>query len=388
MLMFPMEAKLFYHPFKKTITLKSGKELKRWYYWWKDPITGVQHQKIIPDVSNRADAYAYINNLPDPTEIKKKVTVKEVAYNMFIPGGEHIERLSMLGKKLNPRTITNYRGFINLIIKEFGNVYLDELTIPMVNGYLMNLTEKSGSWKNSYLETLNHIYKEAPWHCKTTIVKPDFPRFARNSKKADIFTQEELVQFFDGANWIDGLREYLLFLVMASCGLRLGEARALRTKQFIPESHALIIDGFCERDGHRTNYNKKGSDEDQKLRVTLVPDDTMRLVQNYIKSHYLSEDDFIFQRDDGRPLRQEFLESVFHRVIIKAGIDSTDRKLCPHSFRFTYVTRMRRKVDAETVQKMVGHSSVEMTEYYTRAAIPEMVSSIQDVLPAVNGLFS
>lgn len=365
---------MFYHPFKKTITLKSGKELKRWYYWWKDPVTNIQHQRIIPDVKTKVEAYSFIANLPDPTNIKRKITVFEIAENMFIPESEHVQRLVQLGKKLSPRTLSNYRGFVKEIIKEFGNYYIEDLTIPMVNGYLMTLTERSGSWKNSYLETLNHIYKEAPWYCKYPVIKPEFPRFARNSKKADIFSQEELAKFFDGANWTDGLREYLLFLVMASCGLRLGEARGLRVKQFIIESHALVIDGFVERSGNRTNYNKKGSDEDQKLRVTLVPDETMKMVESYIQSHNLNEDDFIFSRDDGRPLRQEYLESVFHRVLIKAGIDSSDRKLCPHSFRFTYVTRMRRNVDAETVQKMVGHSSVEMTEYYTRAAIPEMVT--------------
>ena len=107
----------------------------------------------------------------------------------------------------------------------------------------------------------------------------------------------------------------------------------------------------------------------------------------YIDSHYLSENEFIFQRDDGRPLRQEYLESVFHRVIEKAGIITVDRKLYPHSFRFTYVTKMRRKLDAETVQKMVGHSSVEMTEYYTRAAIPEMVKGLNPARQAVNKLF-
>lgn len=35
------------------------------------------------------------------------------------------------------------------------------------------------------------------------------------SKKADIFTSEELRKFFDGGNWVDGLREYLFFLVTA-----------------------------------------------------------------------------------------------------------------------------------------------------------------------------
>ena len=48
---------------------------------------------------------------------------------------------------------------------------------------------------------------------------------------------------------------------------------------------------------------------------------------------------------------------------------------------------MRRKLDAETVQKMVGHSSVEMTEYYTRAAIPEMVEGLNPARQAVNMLF-
>lgn len=378
---------MFYHPFKKTVKSKSGKITKRWYYWWVDPVTNVQHQKIIPNVTNQVDAYSYVSKLSEPSELKQHITIRDVARDMFVPGGEHVERLNMLGKKMSSKTMMNYRRFISLIVERFGDIYLENLTIPMVNGYLMSLTDKSGSWKNSYLETLTHIYKEAPWHCNYTIVKPEFPRFARNSKKADIFTSEELVKFFDGGNWVDGLREYLLFLITASCGLRLGEARGLRVKQLIPEQHALIIDGFCENTGHRTNYNKKGSDEDQKFRVTLVPDQTLRVVMDYISSHGYKDDDFIFQREDGSPLRQEYLESVFHRVIIKAGIDSSDRKLCPHSFRFTYVTRMRRNVDAETVQKMVGHSSVEMTEYYTRAAIPEMVNSIQDVLPAVNGLF-
>ena len=378
---------MFYHPFKKTVKSKAGKTAKRWYYWWKDPVTGIQHQKLIPNVSNKSEAYVFISKLPDPTNEQRKITVNEIAKNMFLPDSEHVKRLNLLGKKLSARTLDNYRGFLKEITKAFGKYFIEDLTIPIVNGYLMNLSDKSGSWKNSFLEALNHIYKEAPWHCKYPVTKPDFPRFARNSKKADIFTSEELTKFFDGSNWNYGVREYLIFYVMASCGLRLGEARGLRVKQFIVDSHALVIDGFCERNGNRTNYNKKGSDEDQKMRVTLVPDDTMTMVMKYVDSHYLSENDFIFQRDDGRPLRQEYLESVFHKVIEKAGIDTSDRKLCPHSFRFTYVTRMRRNVDAETVQKMVGHSSVEMTEYYTRAAIPEMVAGLNPARQAVNMLF-
>ena len=33
----------------------------------------------------------------------------------------------------------------------------------------------------------------------------------------------------------------------------------------------LIVDGFCRNYNERTNYNKKGSDENRKIRVVPVP---------------------------------------------------------------------------------------------------------------------
>ena len=149
---------MFYHPFKKTVKSKSGKTTKRWYYWWKDPVTGIQHQKIILNVSNKSEAYVFISKLPDPTNEQRKITVNEIAKNMFLPESEHVKRLNLLGKKLSTRTLYNYRGFLKEITKAFGNYFIEDLTIPIVNGYLMNLSDKSGSWKNSFLEALNHIY--------------------------------------------------------------------------------------------------------------------------------------------------------------------------------------------------------------------------------------
>ena len=57
-----------------------------------------------------------------------------------------------------------------------------------------------------------------------------------------------------------------------------------------------------------------------------------------------------------------------------------------HSFRFTYVPRMRRELPAEIVQKLTGHSSVEMTDYYTIVAIPEMVAALESTMPAADTL--
>ena len=306
---------------------------------------------------------------------------------MYVEGKDHIKRLEQFGKKLSENTIKFYRNYMNLIVEKFGSLSLEDLTIPLVNDYLITL-DKSGSWKNSYLDALGQVYKEAPWHCKKAIVKPDFPRFSRNSKKADIFTKEELERFFDGQYWDDfSLRDYLLFLLLVSSGLRLGEGRAVRVNQIIPESKCLIVDGFCKRDGTRTNYNKKGNDEDTKLRVTLIPDATLDTIMNYIKHHGYKDNDYVFQMDDGTPIPQDHLELVFKTVLKLSKIDTLGRRLVPHSFRFTYVTRMRRNITGETVRKLVGHADCRMTDYYTRSTIPEMVEGIKDALPAANSLF-
>jgi integrase len=66
-----------------------------------------------------------------------------------------------------------------------------------------------------------------------------------------------------------------------------------------------------------------------------------------------------------QPVRQEYLETVFSRALKTAGVEKDGRKLVPLSLRFTYVTRMRRNLEADTVKQLAGHSSVEMTDYYT-----------------------
>ena len=82
-----------------------------------------------------------------------------------------------------------------------------------------------------------------------------------------------------------------------------------------------MIDGFCKQNGERTDYNKKGSNEDKKWRVAVASDSTMQLVYNYCVLNHIQEEDYIFVREGKRPLRKEYLEDVFERQLKKAGIE-------------------------------------------------------------------
>ena len=138
-----------------------------------------------------------MNSLPLPEKPgTQKPKIKDIAKEMFLPESDHVQRINQMGRKIAPRTITNNRQFVELVVEQFGENYLEDLTIPMVNGYLMTIGDKSGSWKNSFIEAVNSIYKEAPWHCNYTITKPEFPRFARNSKKSRYFYNRRTGFFF------------------------------------------------------------------------------------------------------------------------------------------------------------------------------------------------
>jgi integrase len=72
----------------------------------------------------------------------------------------------------------------------------------------------------------------------------------------------------------------------------------------------------------------------------------------------------------------------------KAGIEINGRRLIVHSFRFTYVTYMRRVLPAETVMKLVGHTTVGMTEYYNKRIIDESLAGLTRADTAVQKLLT
>lgn len=100
--------------------------------------------------------------------------------------------------------------------------------------------------------------------------------------------------------------------------------------------------------------------------------------------HY--PDDFIFTKE-GEPFRKEYLEACFKRGLKKAGIETGQRRLIPHSLRYTYVTRMRRYAPLELVQKLAGHTSEGMTDYYTRFSLEESTLAVAPALESANKLW-
>jgi hypothetical protein len=212
-----------YHLFKKP-RVKNGKTIHRWYYYYL--ANGKQIQKSCKCCTTKAEAEAYIRKLPRRSG-NNTVLVKTIAETMFIPGSGHMKRRIQLGKPLERSSINEARNKIRRILELWGDRTLESLTVEEVGKYLFSV-EKSGSWKLLFLANLKEVYTEAPWY-GCTLPLPLFPRFSKKSRKADIFTTEELNKLLVPENFLSG-ETYLFFLCLLSGGLRLGEAAGIRAK--------------------------------------------------------------------------------------------------------------------------------------------------------------
>lgn len=369
--------------FYQLAKIEDGKTKLKWICEITIPGSNVKRRKVCKGCATLEEAEKFIFDLLNQDNV---FLISYLAKDMYKPGSEHLKRLADFGKVLCEKTLVDKRHYIELIIKDFGSKKINELSLKEIESFLVKDKNHSGSWKNSYLETFGAIYDETLWKCPYQVPKPKFQRFIRNSKKADILTTAELKDLFAEDSW-NVYRDYLFFKIIISCGLRLGEARALRYNQFLLDDKVLIVNGFCKKNGRRTNYNKTGSDENKRYRITPLPDDIIELVQNWYNSQKIKEYDFLFTDEYGKPIAQEFAEKQFKNQLNKTGIRINNRKLVPHSLRYTYITRMRRDLPLEVVQKIAGHSDQHMTEYYTRSGLREMIDSIQNYIPAANGLF-
>lgn len=312
-----------------------------------------------------------------------KFLVRNISRNMFEYGSSSYSRRKYRGQSVNHITLQMLKRHINEINEVWGDYDIRHLTEHQVINYLIG-RDRSESWKNEFLSALREIYREASWQ-DLHVTMPMFQNFKRKCKKRDCFTQDEIVRFLKPYNFSDH-QHYLFFLLCYTAGLRLGEIRGAKVKQIVIDKSAFIVDGYLANDETRTHYNKKGSDEKPKYRVVIIPSFVLKELIAYIKDRGLSYDDYLFTYN-GKPFSKCASEYQFKKSLGLSGIDIKGRTLVPHSLRYTYVTMMRYKFKPEIVQRFVGHNSIEMTEYYTRANLMDSINNLLPLLPEINEVF-
>jgi hypothetical protein len=74
---------------------------------------------------------------------KPPVLIRDIAWDMYIPGSAHVSRRKQLGKSTDHETMAESRRYIKRITELWGDLKLEALGVDLVMPYLFGL-DRSG----------------------------------------------------------------------------------------------------------------------------------------------------------------------------------------------------------------------------------------------------
>ena len=90
--------------------------------------------------------------------------------------------------------------------------------------------------------------------------------------------------------------------------------------------------------------------------------------------------DFFFIHEDGRRLTRFYIEHRMHEFIEKTNIT---KKCTPHILRYSFsIQFLRNGGDPFTLQKVLGHSTLDMTRRYVQIASSDIENKMKSFSPA------
>jgi len=279
--------------------------------------------------------------------------------------------------ELKPSTFNNYIDVFNYYIKgeEMARKMIQEVTTNDLQKYYNSKVAEGYSSK-----TIRHmavVINGALEYAERTgiiAVNPNRHTILPKKKKyeAKVLTEEEVLRIIEL-----GVEEdiYPLVVLCVTCGLRRGEALALRWENVQFQEHRIRIVGNLCRVGQEDDENGKRHSvyevlepkTKSSIRTVYLPEIAYQALllqkqrQERDKEEYAEiylDNGFVFARPDGRHLNPRQMLEHFHKFLVKYGI--TDIRF--HDLRHTAATMMlEADISIKIVQDILGHSNLATT---------------------------
>ena len=302
---------------------------------------------------------------------------------------------------LSPTTLTSYEGHLKLWISYASDVEIDEVTAQDLRAYLawlrtdykprrlaggdQPLSPKSA--RNVWI-TLSSFFTWASteFDLPNPMKSVPAPRFERAPvdpfSKGDVEALLKACTFSREADTTDrrrfamrrptARRDQAIILTLLDTGLRASELCSLKVGDVEPKTGRVYV-----------KHGLGGGAKFKKGRTVFLGKAARRALWRYLAEREDGEDAnaplFVGKYD--RPLSPNALRLLITRLGEKANVN----KCHPHRFRHTFaITYLRAGGDLFTLQALLGHSSLEMVQYYARIAEIDIQQAHRRASPADN----
>ncbi|MGA2612957.1 MAG: tyrosine-type recombinase/integrase [Spirochaetia bacterium] len=375
------------------LILISTKEGAVWYARYTDPRTGRRNKFSTHVGADEDKGRAHTVAAAKLAEIKEGYSkcprLEQYAADFFKWGVcPWIKRQHAKGRDFGEYQARTRRAHLeNYILPQFGKRRLDELTQPMIEKWLESLP-LAGQTKNHLLYSLRIMMREAKRDRlirENPLQEPE--PFKKNHQVRDALGMDELRLLFPrtqkGLLNVWRTQKYAaLFMVMATTGIRSGEARALAWRHLLPGGW-LFVERAVKMGG------TLGTTKTKDQRVIALPQRTQTQLAKWKKETPFKEPEHLifYGLAADRPLDVETPTHWFPGALERAGIVTEGRNLVPHSLRHTYNTIMRHVLPEEILRRFTGHRTVEMTDWYDHAVMRDRIAKLEPSRALVEGVW-
>jgi len=283
--------------------------------------------------------------------------------------GEFLERwIKDYQHNLSPRGFERYAGIISKhLIPSLGNIVLTQLRPEhLQNHYSTKLKDGLSSKTVNFHHSVLHVVLETALKWGLIARNPadavDPPRVRR--KDMQIWDEEEIARFLEIAK---NSSHYELYYLALFTGMRRSELLALRWI----DVDFIYCQIYVNRSIHRLrdgNYIYTEPKPEKSRRTIALSPSVILLLKEYKEQQVIEHamlgvplsdnDDLIFCRLDGSPLRPNTVTHAWNVLAAQAGL----KVIRFHDARHTHASLMLKAgTHPKIVQERLGHSSIGMT---------------------------
>ncbi len=275
-----------------------------------------------------------------------------------------------LEKNRSPKTLENYRHFLNRFGEFFGKEKdLKSLSLVDIQQFRLKLNRIKEDREHRALGIKTQNYHLIALRAFLKYVtKNDVPTLAPEKvelakipdRSVEFLEKEELVRIFDAVDSKSsaGVRDYAILHMLYSTGLRVSELTNLDRESVDLKHREFMVRG-------------KG----RKQRIVFLTPLACDVLEKYLNLRIDNFSPLFLSGGRGRKLKEDILsgekkrltprsiQNLVGKYARKAGII---KKVTPHTLRHSFATTLLRNgADIRSVQEMLGHSSITTTQIYT-----------------------
>ena len=277
----------------------------------------------------------------------KKITIKisntvEETFEYFI--------ISRKAKGLSDKTLVTYNQHLRAIKHHLDiDIPIGDLTKADLENMVssMRAAELSANSISSYVRTMKTFLS---WCNDEEITNINIKRYKSEETIKETYTDRELEILLKKPNMRKcGFAEYRTWVIinlLLNNGCRAATVRNIQNKDVDLESSIIYL---------RHTKSKKSQ-------VIPLCTELCGILKEYMRIRGGAADDYLFSNESGEQLKEYGLRSSIARYNNRRGIQKTSIHLFRHTFARKYLVDCGG--NAFTLQRLLGHSTLDMTKHY------------------------